>query len=69
MFGQVAISLGYLTTDDVAQLLAEQMAGAKPFLQILVENGIMRADQAEQHYNEYRLCLAKPECGETALPV
>jgi hypothetical protein len=67
LFGELAISLGYLTHEDLTQLLAEQATRAKPFAQILVELEILRADQAEQHYNEYRQCLRGADRNEPAI--
>ncbi len=56
-FGELAVRLGYLTDDDITQLLAEQERRAMPLLDVLVENDFLSAQVAEQHYAEYRRCL------------
>jgi hypothetical protein len=56
-FGELAVRLGYLTDDDLAQLLAEQEGRAKPLIDLLVDNEFLSAEVAEQHYAEYRRCL------------
>jgi hypothetical protein len=61
-FGELAVRLGYLTDDDISQLLAEQERRATPLLDVLVENDFLSADLAEQHYAEYRRCLQGDRC-------
>jgi hypothetical protein len=57
LFGELAVRLGYLTEQDVAQLLAEQASRAMPLVEVLVENGFVSAEAAEHHYAEYRRCM------------
>jgi hypothetical protein len=57
MFGELAVRLGYLTDQDVAQLLTEQASRALPIVEVLVENGFLSAEATEQHYAEYRRCM------------
>ena len=57
MFGELAVRLGYLTEEDIAQLLAEQAGRAMPLLEVLVENGFLTSELAEHHYAEYRQCM------------
>jgi hypothetical protein len=57
LFGEIAIRLGHLSEADLAELLAEQAARAKPLVEVLVENGFLSAKLAEQHYAEYRQCM------------
>jgi hypothetical protein len=57
LFGELAVRLGYLTEEDIAQLLAEQAGRAMPLLEVLVENGFLTSELAEQHYAEYRQCM------------
>jgi len=61
LFGEIAVRLGYLTPEDLADLLAEQAAQAKPLLEVLVENHFLSADEAEHHYAEYRRCMKLAE--------
>ena len=61
-FGELAVRLGYLTDDDISQLLAEQERRATPLLEVLVENDFLSAELAEQHYAEYRRCLQGDRC-------
>jgi hypothetical protein len=61
-FGELAVRLGYLTDDDISQLLAEQERRATPLLDVLVENDFLSAEVAEQHYAEYRRCLQRDRC-------
>jgi hypothetical protein len=61
-FGELAVRLGYLTDDDIAQLLAQQEKRARPLLEVLVENDFLSAEVAEQHYAEYRRCLQGDQC-------
>jgi hypothetical protein len=57
LFGEIAVRLGYLTEEQLAELLAEQASRAQPLAEVLVENGFISAALAEQHYAEYRRCL------------
>jgi hypothetical protein len=65
-FGELAVRLGYLTDGDISQLLAEQERRATPLLEVLVENGFLSAEVAEQHYAEYRRCLQDDRCALAA---
>jgi hypothetical protein len=66
LFGELATSLGYLTQDDLAQLLAEQEQRSLPFKQALVDSDILSEDVVEQHYAEYRRCMKQVERDELA---
>jgi len=57
MFGELAVRLGYLTEEEIAQLLAEQAGRAMPLAEVLVDNGFLSSELAEQHYAEYRHCM------------
>ena len=61
LFGELAISLGYLTSDDLAQLLAEQALRSKSLVDVLVDNGMLTSDQAEEYFNDYRRCMKQAE--------
>jgi hypothetical protein len=64
LFGELAVRLGYLTEEDIAQLLAEQASRAIPLMEVLVDNGFLSSEFAEQHYAEYRQCMKQ---GQAAL--
>jgi hypothetical protein len=66
LFGELAVSLGYLTQEDLSQLLSEQAMRSKGFVDVLVESGLMSADLVEQHYGEYRRCMKHAERAELA---
>jgi hypothetical protein len=66
LFGELAVSLGYLTQSDLSQLLSEQSMQSKGFVDVLVENGILSADLVEQHYGEYRRFMKQAERAELA---
>jgi hypothetical protein len=57
LFGELAVRLGYLTGQDISQLLAEQASRAMPLAEVLVENNFITSEQAERHYAEYRRCM------------
>jgi len=61
LFGEIAIRLGYLTDETLAQLLDEQAARAKPLIEVLVDNDFISAELAEEHHAEYRRCLQLAE--------
>jgi hypothetical protein len=61
MFGELAVKLGYLTADDLAQLLHEQSVRVRPFSEILIEADILPAATVERHYREYRSALEPAE--------
>lgn len=54
MFGEVAVRLGYLSEDDVARLLAEQVGRAHPMLDVLIENDFLTTEEAERQYAQFR---------------
>jgi hypothetical protein len=66
LFGELAVSLGYLTKDDLAQLLNEQEQRSLPFMQAIAESGVLSTDLIEQHYSEYRRCMKQVERDELA---
>ena len=66
LFGELAVSLGYLTADDLSQLLAEQQQRSLPFLKAIVDSGMLSAEATEEHYSEYRRCMKQVERDELA---
>jgi len=63
-FGELALKRGYLTEADLAWLLHEQSVRVKPFGELLVDMGVMSADEMERHYREYRQALEPTEDAE-----
>lgn len=57
LFGELAVRLGYLTDDDLQQLLVEQAARATPLADVLIDHGFLSSEVVELHYAEYRRCL------------
>jgi len=66
LFGELAVSLGYLTQDDLSQLLAEQSLRSRSLVEILIENGMITADEADRYFNDYRSCMKQAERDELA---
>ena len=54
LFGELAVQFGYLTPEELTQLIQEQQKRLKPFSEILVEIGILSADAVKQHEREFR---------------
>ncbi|MBL9163586.1 MAG: hypothetical protein JNL18_12705 [Planctomycetaceae bacterium] len=54
LFGEIAIRLGYLTNEDLNQLLEEQARHMASLPDVLVEHGFLSADVVNQQYATYR---------------
>lgn len=63
-FGDLAVEMGYLTPDDLGQLVHEQSLRVKPFQEILVEGGFLPAEVVERHAREYRWTMEQVEESE-----
>jgi hypothetical protein len=61
-FGELAVRLGFLTAEDLTQLLAEQERRAKPLIDVLVDEDFLSAEDVEHHYAVYRRCLQGDRC-------
>ncbi|MCA9217759.1 MAG: hypothetical protein KDB27_32040 [Planctomycetales bacterium] len=53
-FGELAIELGFLTEEDLAQLLLEQANSAPQLSEILVETGALTREQMLDELAQYR---------------
>jgi hypothetical protein len=60
LFGEIAVRLGYLTQQQLTELLEEQTARLAPLGDILVEHGFLSPEVAEVQYAEFRRCLNHP---------
>ena len=69
MFGEVAIRLGYLTNEDLHQLLEEQTRHMASLRDILVEHGFLRAEVVDQQYATYRRSTHEAEAHLELAPV
>ena len=54
MFGEIAVRLGYLTNEDLNQLLDEQSRHMASLRDLLVEHGFLSAEVVDQQYAAYR---------------
>jgi uncharacterized protein YlaN (UPF0358 family) len=61
MFGEIAIRLGYLTSEDLHQLLEEQSRHMTSLRDILVEHGFLSAEVVDQQYAAYRRSTRQAE--------
>jgi hypothetical protein len=66
MFGELAVKLGYLTADELTQLLHEQAVRVRSFCEILADAGILSADAVAKHFSDYRRALEPVEEDELA---
>jgi len=57
LFGELAMRLGYLSEQELSDLLAEQAVRVKPLIDILAENDILSPEACDFHYAEYRRCM------------
>ena len=53
LFGDLAVQMDFITSDNVAQLLREQSDLMKPFKDVLVDLEILDRTQAEIYYQEF----------------
>ena len=54
MFGEIAVRLGYLTNEDLNQLLDEQTRHMASLRDLLVEHGFLSGGVVDQQYAAYR---------------
>jgi hypothetical protein len=52
-FGEIAVSMGYLKTEDVAMLLKEQEKSIKALGETLVDMGILTQETMERELEEF----------------
>lgn len=68
-FGELAVKAGLLTSNELAQLVFEQMTRSKPLGEVLVELGILQRDMVNRYAREYRQSTGKQEAPELAAAV
>ena len=61
MFGEIAVRLGYLTNEDLNQLLDEQSRHMASLRDVLVEHAFLAADVIDQQYAAYRQSTRQAE--------
>jgi len=61
MFGEIAVRLGYLTSEDLTQLLEEQSQHMASLRDVLVEHGFLAAHVIDQQYAAYRRSTRQAE--------
>lgn len=61
MFGEIAVRLGYLTSEDLNQLLEEQSQHMASLRDVLVEHGFLAAHVIDQQYAAYRRSTRQAE--------
>ena len=58
LFGQIALDLGYLSKEQLAELLLEQDERLKPISRILVAMGALTQGDMESELKKYRQHMA-----------
>jgi hypothetical protein len=65
-FGELAVKAGYLTGEDLAQLVCDQTTHSTPFSEVLIELDILQRDAVNQYAREYRRSMEGHEEPELA---
>lgn len=68
-FGELAVKAGFLTAEQLAQLVLEQATRSKPFAEVLVDLGILPRDAVNRYAREYRRSAENQEAPEFAAAV
>lgn len=66
LFGELAIKAGYLTAEELSQLVQEQTRRAVPLHELLVEVGILTPEDADRHYRDFRRVMEQADEPEMA---
>lgn len=66
LFGDLAVQRGYLTKDELADLIHEQLRRVTPIREILVEMDLLSAEAVEHHYRDFRRTMEHCVHGELA---
>ena len=53
-FGDIALSMNYLTEEQLEELLKKQGNGYLQFVQLLTDEGILTLDEIQEHLNNFR---------------
>jgi hypothetical protein len=64
LFGDLAVRLGFLTSNDVTELLREQSDLMTPFADIVVDLGILDSDQVEAYHREFKAAMEQAMSAE-----
>jgi hypothetical protein len=67
LFGELAVQLGYLTNDELSELVHEQLLRVRPLSEILVEMDLLTPEARDVHYREFRRTME--QCDESALAI
>jgi hypothetical protein len=61
LFGEIAVQSGFLTPEQLAELMHEQARRVKPFAAVLVDLGILSASEATAHYADFRRTMERAD--------
>lgn len=67
LFGDLAVDLGFITTDDVAHLLREQSDLMKPFAELLIDLGILDSTQVKNYHREFSAAMEQAMSAEMVM--
>jgi hypothetical protein len=67
LFGDLAIQLGFISSDDVAQLLREQSDLMKPFKDVLIDLEILDRTQADIYHQEFTAAVRQGMSAEMVM--
>ena len=61
IFGELALKAGFLTAEELSQLVQEQSRRAVPLHELLVEIGVLAPEDAKRHYRDFRLTMEQAD--------